>query len=190
MKLKIILFVCSLFIVTERINAQAAIVNDPAMLEATVSNWSMQLRQAQQQFDEIKEQSKFLQESIDKYKKVNTVIKQSKQVKQLIDKQVNLISMLSNEMSSAGSSAFDLKIAESYKNRLLVIMEASKDNIENLTDLLIDSRLNLSDYERLKLLEDMDEKSSKLVRALQRQKEEFESLNSNLRELERLKTVK
>lgn len=184
------LFVFSLFVVGllsfSHIQAQV-VVNDPTMLSESLRNWEQQLQQANKQYEKINEQSKLLQESIDKYKIVNATIKNSIKVKNLIDKQVRIVSFLSNEMNRTPSNIVNVKAYETYMQRMQALIEISKQNITELTELLTDGTLSLSDYERLQLIDNMDSRSSNLLNRAQLERQKYEKLNAQLSELNRLR---
>jgi len=169
-------------------SAAQMVVNDPTLTTATIENWRSSLDNATKQYKEIKEQSDILKEGIEKYRKVNNTIKNGKKVKDLIERQVQIINILSVELSNAGKNRdiIDLDAHESYVRRLNSLLSTSKDNVVTLTDILTDSRLNLSDYERLKLLDDLDKNSTNVLTTLHFEKREYNELNSKLEGFQKL----
>jgi len=161
-------------------------VTDPAMLEATVANWGKQLEQAQKQFAEVKEQTKFLQESIDKYKKVNAHIKNAQTVKNLIDRQVKLVSFLSTEINNAGKNVASPTAHQAYVRRLNSLIKQSESNVVSLTEILTDNLLNLTDYERMKMLDDLDTKSASILATAMSEKRQYDELNNGISRINKI----
>lgn len=162
------------------------VVSDPTMLEVTISNWSLQLEEAKKQFTEIQEQTKFLQESINQYKKVNQYVKNASAVKNLIDKQVQTISLLSSEINRAGSDVTNVKAYDSYISRLKRLLSQSQSNVTTLTELLSDDILNLTDFERMQLVNELDSKTSSLLGSAKAEKKKYDTLNNNLKRVNKI----
>lgn len=185
-KLLIFLAFSFLFLGTSQTVKAQFIVEDPAMLTATVTNWTQQLERALEQYNEMKGQTKIMQEQIERFKKVNQTIKNSAQVANIIQKQVQLISLISGDISNAGKGVLNQDAYNSYMRRMNNYSTASQNNVTMLKAILSDENMKLSDFERLQMIEQLDNKTNALIETVSLETKEYEHLNKTLRELNKL----
>ena len=161
-------------------------VTDPAMLKATISNWSSQLKQAKEQYEQMKEQTQFIQEGLDQVKKVNVLIRNSQKVKNIINNQVKIISLLSTTSNSDGFQIQDYKAHQAYLRRVEQLSKKSLDNLNMLKMILTDNGLKMNDYERLKLIDDVDKSTNGILYEASVEKKNYENMSGMLEEIRRL----
>lgn len=180
-----ILFISVIVLNVNKIHAQMA-VTDPAMLKATISNWSSQLKQAKEQYEQMKEQTQFIQEGLDQVKKVNVLIRNSQKVKNIINNQVKIISLLSTTSNSDGFQIQDYKAHQAYLRRVEQLSKKSLDNLNMLKMILTDNGLKMNDYERLKLIDDVDKSTNGILYEASVEKKNYENMSGMLEEIRRL----
>ncbi len=184
MKKLLILFVIA-FSYAISIKAQM-VVSDPNMLAASVQSWGDQLKQAQQSFKQMQEQTKFLQDASEALKKINASISTLKSVKSLVDQQTQLVSFFSSEIGRAKNESVNYEATTAYVKRLNNMQERIITNTAYLTQLLSDGIFNLTDGERLRELRTLEQDNGNVITAAMKEKEKFDTMNAQLKEINRL----
>lgn len=186
MKTKLFLFLLvSAVFVHMNIQAQM-VVSDPNMLAASIQSWGNQLKQAQESFKQMQEQTKFLKDASEALKKINTSISTMRSVKSLIEQQNQLVSFFSSEISRAQNESVNYEATTAYVKRLNNMQERIITNTSYLTQLLSEGIFNLSDGERLRELRTLEQENGTVITAALKEKDKFDTLNAQLREINRL----
>ena len=185
MKTKLYLTIILVFVCSINIHAQM-VVSDPNMLAASVESWGNQIKQAQESFKQMQEQTKFLKDASDALKKINTSISTLKSVKSLVDQQSHLVSFFSSEISRAQNESVNYEATTAYVKRLNRMQERIITNTSYLTQLLSDGIFNLTDGERLRELRTLEQDNSTVLNATMKKKDKFDTMNAQLKEINRL----
>ncbi|MFV0331950.1 MAG: hypothetical protein ACK5KL_19335 [Dysgonomonas sp.] len=162
------------------------VVSDPTMLGESIKNWGEQIKQAQENFKEFQEQTKFMKEASEAIKKVNKTIQTTKRIQTLLEQQKAIAEFLYNEVNSAESKSVNYEATTAYVRRLNSLQQQLLTNTSYITELLSDGIFNLSDGERLRELNQITDENSMLIYKAMKDKEEFEDLNTKLKEINRL----
>lgn len=177
MKKKLLLCVCSLLMGGTALRGQA-VVSDPAMLKATLSNWAQQLQKIGQQYDQLKNQTKFMREGLEKVQKVSAVIRDSRGTKDLIDTQITALKFLGAELSALRPADFTSK--NRYDEYLALIkwgIGKTNESARMIKDILLDNAYSMNDYERLKALKTVEEETREMIMAVREQKIHHKKMN-------------
>ncbi len=184
MKKLIILFILC-FSYTISIQAQM-VVTDPNMLAASLESWGNQLKQAQESFKQMQEQTKVLKDASEALKKINTSISTLKSVKSLVEQQSQLVSFFYSEISRAQKESVNYEATTAYVKRLNRMQERIITNTSYLTQLLSDGIFNLTDGERLRELRTLEQDNGAVITAAVKEKDKFDTMNAQLKEINRL----
>lgn len=185
MKTRFFLIAILVFIYNINMRAQM-VVSDPNMLAVSIESWGNQLKQAQESFKQMQEQTKFLKDASESLKKINTSISTMRSVKSLIEQQSQLVSFFSSEINRAKDQSVNYEATTAYVKRLNGMQERMITNTTYLTQLLSEGIFNLSDGERLRELRALEQENGTVITAAMREKDKFDTLNAQLKEINRL----
>ena len=163
----------------------AAVVTDPALLTATTSNWAEQLAIAAKQSEEMYNQSKLMQETIDKYKKVNNTLKNFTMIKKIIDKQVKVLTVIAEARAEFKTNINSQEGYEKFIERLSGFADDIEENMELLNALFTDG-LSMTDYERLQMAMNIDEKSTSTLQSVKSEINRYKEFNDNIENIQNL----
>lgn len=185
MNVKLFFTVISVCICSINIQAQM-VVSDANMLVASMENWASQLQQAEQNFKQFQEQTRILKAASDALKKVNSNVATLRSVKSLVEQQSRLISFFSSEISRAKSQSVNYESTTVYVKRLNNMQDRIITNTAYLSQLLSEGIFNMSDADRIRELRTIEEENGKIITVVLREKDKFDTLNAQLKEIDRL----
>lgn len=181
----LLVFSCALLFVPAKVQAQMA-VTDPALTAVTEANWTTQLEQAVQSFNEMVNQSNLMTQTIERYKKVKNLIRNGQQIVDITDSQIRIIGLISESVSEAKDNVTNVRAYEAYVARMKNLTNVSYNNVKRLNNILTDSALELSDYERMQMIDKLESDTKALERAVKQDRKKYNDLNKTLREIQRL----
>lgn len=185
MKKLIVFFIVALSALSMNLNAQA-LVSDPALLEATASNWAAQLDQAAKQVTAAQEQASTLSEQMEMWKKVSDIVKNSTQIIRIVEKQIKIVNLTSQYVKEAQGSIADEKLFQAYCKKMGNYIALTKEGVILLKDVLTDNKLKMSDYERMESIDKVDARLSSILNSCHETNKKYVKYNNHLLELKRL----
>lgn len=180
----VILFIFSFFLkgqIGGQIGVQ--IVNDPTNL----AKIKEVLEAGQEQINKIKEQTQILKDAQETLVKVNRKITEVNTIKDAINQQTKLISYFTNDLTDIQTNAVSLDAATTYLRRVDNYRNRVLDNNAYLLQLISDNVFQMSDYDRIKAMQDIVDDNNAILQQAFDEKDEYESLNKHLKRLEELK---
>ena len=111
------------------------VVSDPALTQLSQITWAKELKQAYEQFQVLGESRDILTKSLDLYRQVNGVIKNSKMVLQVLSMQGEMLELAAKECTR--SDVFTGQ--EAYGERIKIIVDLDNKLKEN-RDKMLDER--------------------------------------------------
>lgn len=169
------------------ISAQWA-VTDPALTSLTQMSWAKQLQEAAKQYGVLDKSKNILGESLDLYKKVNGIIKNSKTVANILVRQTEML-----KISSIECTRNDIYIPgeayTEYKNVINDIMDDSLVSFD-LVKNIISPSIQMTDGERLKIIIDLDTKLKENENRLKDERQRFNTVNDAVKRIAALKSKK
>lgn len=132
------------------------VVSDPALTQLSQITWAKELKQAYEQFQVLGESRDILTKSLDLYRQVNGVIKNSKMVLQVLSMQGEMLELAAKECTRSDVFTGQEAYGE-YTNVLNKIMEESVLSFD-LIRTIISPSVSMTDGERIKIIVDLDNK--------------------------------
>lgn len=161
------------------------VVNDPALTTLTKITAGKQFEQALKDFAVLQKSRDFLNESVDFYKKVNGVIKNSKTVLNVLSRQGKMY-----ELSAQECSRTDIYTPDAYQEYTKVINEIMEENLVSFDMLqtIVSNSVQMTDGERLQIILDMDEKTKEGMNKLLDERSRFNTINDAIKRISALKS--
>lgn len=159
------------------------VVNDPTATQVATIGWSKSLSEAVAQSKILMDSKALLTQSLDIFTKVSSTIQNVHAVKNVIDRQVKMVSILNKELSRK-----DIANLESYTrhiNRMQGIILEAQGTITMLNSVL-NPAIQMSQGERLKLIVELDKQSKEQYDLMQAKLSLFNQLNDARRKFEKL----
>lgn len=163
------------------------VVTDPTLAGMTQANFLKDFEQALKQFSVLQKSKDILTESVDLYKKVNSVIQNSKTVANVLKRQGEMLSMAAAECSR--KDYYSSETYNQYTKRINEIMDESVISFDLLRS-VISSSVSMTDGERLKIILDLDTKLKDSQAKLLDERRRFNTVNDAIKRLAALKNVK
>lgn len=151
------------------------VVNDPAATQVAVTGWTKSLSEAVAQSKILIESKALLTKSLDIYSKVASTIQNVQAVRNIIDRQVQMVSILNRELSR--HDVADLESYARHINRLQRIIIDAQSTIAMLNNAL-NPAVQMTPGERLKLIVELDKQSREQYQLLEVKLELFNKLNT------------
>lgn len=186
MKTKCLCSIIILLLAVTKVSAQW-IVNDPALTSLTQITAAKEFEQALKEFTVLQKSRDFLNESIDFYKKVNGVIKNSKTVLNVLARQGKMY-----ELSAKECSRTDIYTPEAYNEYKNMINEIMEENLLSfdLIRTIISNSVQMTDGERLRVILELDEKTKEGMNRLIDERSRFNTVNDAIKRIAALKSKK
>lgn len=186
MKTKVLCSIMIMFLAVTNVAAQW-VVSDPALTSLTQITAAKEFEQALKDFAVLQKSRDFLNESIDFYKKVNGVIKNSKTVLNVLSRQGKMY-----ELSAKECSRTDIYTPDAYKEYTQVINDIMEENLLSfdLIKTIISSSVQMTDGERLRVILDLDEKTKEGMNKLIDERSRFNTVNDAIKRISALKSKK
>jgi len=159
------------------------IVNDPTNL----AKIKEVLDASKQQIENIKEQTKVLQDARQALLKVNREINRINTFKNAIEQQSRLIDYFSNDIKDVTKNPVSDQALLTYLNRMESYRTQILDNNSLLLQLMSDGVYQMSDYERIKMAKEIIEDNEKVMAKAKSEKKRYEKMNEQLEILKSLK---
>lgn len=163
------------------------VVSDPGLTGMTQANFLKDFEQALKQFSVLQKSKDILTESVDLYKKVNSVIQNSKTVANILKRQGEMLSMAAAECSR--KDYYSPETYTQYTKRINELMDESVVNFDLLRS-IISTSVSMTDGERLKIILDLDTKLKDSQAKLLDERRRFNTVNDAIKRLAALKNVK
>lgn len=164
------------------------VVSDPALTQLSQITWAKELQQAYEQFRVLGESRDILTKSLDLYRQVNGVIKNSKMVLQVLAMQGEMLELAAKECTRSdvfiGQEAYG-----EYTNVLNKIMEESLLSFDLLRTIVSPS-VSMTDGERIKIIVDLDNKLKESRNKMLDERGRFNTVNDAVKRIAALKTKK
>lgn len=162
------------------------VVEDPALVAATTSNWAESLEKTATQIQTLNEQKNLLTQTVDMYTKVSNFIKNGITVKNIIERQVNILAMVSDAFNFKKENIADMDVYNNYLKNLDKIVKKSSQ-LTDMLNTIMGTGGKMSDAERLKFLMDIEAKTEEIEYEIDERKEDFAALNRDIKFLNSLK---
>lgn len=162
------------------------VVSDPALTQLSQITWAKELKQAYEQFQVLGESRDILTKSLDLYRQVNGVVKNSKMVLQVLSMQGEMLELAAKECTRSdvfiGQEAYG-----EYTNVLNKIMEESVISFDLLRT-IISASVSMTDGERIKIIVDLDNKLKENRNKMLDERGRFNTVNDAVKRIAALKT--
>ena len=152
------------------------VVSDPALTQLSQITWAKELKQAYEQFQVLGESRDILTKSLDLYRQVNGVIKNSKMVLQVLSMQGEMLELAAKEAYGE------------YTNVLNKIMEESVLSFD-LIRTIISPSVSMTDGERIKIIVDLDNKLKENRDKMLDERARFNTVNDAIKRIAALKST-
>ena len=172
--MKILLVVFFFILGIETTRAQM-VVNDPVATKIATTGWAKSLAEATAQSRALMETKSLLKQSVDIYSQVSSAIQNIQAVRNVIDRQVQMVSLLNRELSRS-----DISDPRSYRRYISILQNViieAQGTISMLNSFLSPS-ISLSPGDRLKLILDLDQKSKEQLGKFQTKIRMYNRLNT------------
>lgn len=181
------ILLCSLMVVFLCVNHVSAqwVVSDPALTQLSQITWAKELKQAYEQFEVLDKSRNILTESLDLYRQVSGVIKNSKMVLNVLKLQGEMLKLSATECSRS-----DVYTSEGYAAYTKVLNEIMDESVTSF-DLLrtvISPEMKMTDGERLKIIIDLDKKLREQQDKLLDERSRFNTVNDAIKRIAALKS--
>lgn len=186
MKTKILCSILIMFLFLSKAFGQW-VVNDPALTTLTKITAGKQFEQALKDFAVLQKSRDFLNESVDFYKQVNGIIKNSKTVLNVLARQGKMY-----ELSATECSRTDIYTPDAYKEYTQVINDIMEENLLSfdLIKTIISNDVKMTDGERMRIILDLDEKTKEGMNKLIDERSRFNTVNEAIKRIAALKAKK
>ena len=183
MKRIFILFI--LLLTLTAVKAQVQIVNDPTNL----AKIAQVLEAGKQQIESIREQTKLFKEAQEAMRKVNRELNKIRTIKSAIEQQSRLIENFS-QLTEVPQGQISDEALLTYLNRIESYRTQVIDNNQLILQLFSDEIFKMSDYERIKLMQETIEKNDIIMEKAKAEKKYYDEMNKQLEILMSLKKKK
>ena len=163
------------------------VVSDPALTQLSQITWAKELKQAYEQFKVLDKSRNILTESLDLYRQVSGVIKNSKVVLNVLQLQGEMLKVSATECSR--SDIYTQEGYAAYTKVLNEIMDESTTSFDLLRT-IISPDLKMTDGERLKIIIDLDAKLREQQNRLLDERARFNTVNDAIKRIAALKSDK
>lgn len=167
-----------------RVSAQW-VVSDPTLTQLSQMTWAKELKQAYEQFEVLDKSRNILTESLDLYRQVSGVIKNSRMVLNVLKLQGEMLKLSATECSRS-----DVYTPGGYAAYTKVLNEIMDESITSF-DLLrtvISPDMKMTDGERLKIIIDLDKKLREQQDRLLDERSRFNTVNDAIKRIAALKS--
>ena len=152
------------------------VVSDPALTQLSQISWAKELKQAYEQFQVLGESRDILTKSLDLYRQVNGVIKNSKMVLQVLSMQGEMLELAAKECTR--SDVFTGQ--EAYGESVLSF---------DLIRTIISPSVSMTDGERIKIIVDLDNKLKENRDKMLDERARFNTVNDAIKRIAALKST-
>ena len=163
------------------------VVSDPALTQLSQITWAKELKQAYEQFQVLGESRDILTKSLDLYRQVNGVIKNSKMVLQVLSMQGEMLELEAKECTRSDVFTGQEAYGE-YTNVLNKIMEESVLSFD-LIRTIISPSVSMTDGERIKIIVDLDNKLKENRDKMLDERARFNTVNDAIKRIAALKST-
>ena len=163
------------------------VVSDPALTQLSQITWAKELKQAYEQFQVLGESRDILTKSLDLYRQVNVVIKNSKMVLQVLSMQGEMLELAAKECTRSDVFTGQEAYGE-YTNVLNKIMEESVLSFD-LIRTIISPSVSMTDGERIKIIVDLDNKLKENRDKMLDERARFNTVNDAIKRIAALKST-
>lgn len=186
MKTKCLCSIILLLLAVTTVSAQW-VVSDPALTTLTQITAAKEFEQALKEFTVLQKSRDFLNESVDFYKKVNGIIRNSKVVLNVLSRQGKMY-----ELSVKECSREDIYTPDAYKEYTNAINDIMEENLLSfdLIRTIISDNVKMTDGERLRVILDLDEKTKEGMNKLIDERSRFNMVNDAIKRIAALKSKK
>ncbi|MGM0934570.1 MAG: conjugal transfer protein [Bacteroidota bacterium] len=135
------------------------------------------LIESAKQTSELLKTVKFLKEQKEKIEQVNSVLKQLKMVREITQNNQKLFEMVQNDLREIINSPF-IKAEEinTISDSFNSLIDIALEDLNFMQGILTSNFLNMTDSERILLLEEQKHRSRQMVDELQRKKRRYEQV--------------
>lgn len=162
------------------------VVSDPALTQLSQITWAKELKQAYEQFQVLGESRDILTKSLDLYRQVNGVIKNSKMVLQVLSMR-EMLELAAKECTRSDVFTGQEAYGE-YTNVLNKIMEESVLSFD-LIRTIISPSVSMTDGERIKIIVDLDNKLKENRDKMLDERARFNTVNDAIKRIAALKST-
>lgn len=186
MKTKCLCSIIIMFLAVTNVTAQW-VVSDPALTTLTQITTAKEFEQALKQFTVLQKSRDFLNESIDFYKKVNGVIKNSKTVLNVLSRQGKMYELCAKECSRT-----DIYTPDAYREYTKIVNEVMEESLISFDMIrtIISNSVQMTDGERLRIILEMDERTKEGMNKLLDERSRFNTVNDAIKRIAALKNQK
>ena len=175
MKTKMIIVVLSFVLLGQGIQAQGMPVYD----NTNFITLGKTLIESAKQSAQLLKTVNFLKEQKDRIEQVNNALKQLKAVQEIVDNNQQLFKTVQNDLREILNSPFIKaeeidRISDSFN----AIIERSLEDLDFMKQLLTSNYLNMTDSERLLILEEQKERSREMVAEIQLKTKRYRTIIS------------
>ncbi len=185
MKNKCLCSLVLLFMCVAQMSAQW-VVSDPTLTTLSKLSWAKQLSEAAKQYGVLDKSKNILGESLDLYKKVSGFIKNSRTVKNILERQTNMLKIASIECTR--NDIYAPEAYDAYKDVINDVMDQSLVSFDLLRD-VISTSASMTDGERLKIILDLDTKLQNNENRLLDERKRFNNINDAIKRIAALKST-
>lgn len=157
-------------------------VTDATQASINQAGWEESLAKAASQIEVLGKSRDILKQSVDLYAKVNTALQNSRIVISVIDRQVKIVKFCSQEFSRTDFS--NPKMFAKYSAKLSEILEEGQ-NIFSMAKMILTPSVQMTDGERIQMLNDLNKQTKECYSKLQNSKHRFDTFNSAMRRVKR-----
>ena len=174
MKTKMIMVLMVLFI-GHSVRAQGLPVYDNTSFIALAKS----LIEGAKQTTQLLKTVEFLKEQKERIEKVNNVVKQLKAVREITENNQKLYNMVQNDLREILNSPFiKAEEIESISESFTSIIDRSVEDMNFMQQLLTSNFLNMTDAERLQILEAQEERSRVMVSEIELKRKRYKNIIS------------
>lgn len=179
---------CSILMLLLGVTTASAqwVVTDPTLTSLTEISWAKQLAEAAKHYTVLSKSRDFLGESLDLYKKVSGFISNSRTVKNVLERQTNMLKIASLECTR--NDVYTPEAYEEYKKVLNDVMNESLISFELVRE-VISPKANMTDGERMKIILDLDTKLKENENRMLDERRRFNTVNDAIRRISALKST-
>ncbi|MBS6328017.1 MAG: hypothetical protein KH425_00220 [Prevotella bivia] len=177
------IFLVSLFALIATVNISAQLpVTDAASLAATEKGWAESLEKSISQINILNENKEVLQQSVDLYDKVSGLLKNSKMLLNILDRQVKIVSFAAKESRRNDFASRDMYLT--YIDKIKQIIEES-NTIFDLARTIVTPNAKMTDGERIQMLSELNKQTKDFYSKLLLNKRKFDTYNNAMKKIKR-----
>ncbi len=170
---RIMLLILMTFCMSGRMEAQGMPVYDNTNFLAL----GQQLIESAKQTSELLKTVRFLKEQKERIEQVSAIVKQLKTVREIIENNQHLYEMVQNDLRDILNSPYIQageveQISESFNS----LIENALTDLDFMQDLLTSNYLNMTDAERLEILEYQRLRSREMIHEIELKKQRYRSI--------------